>query len=512
MLLPVFLLLVTGLMAVKHEDFKRCDQSGFCQRSRGRLEFLVERKQELGWRVNEKSVVFDPTTGKLTLTLQKGDDVVLSGLLQMLEDGRMMRLQVDEQGEQSGKRYRIPEGDAVSADLDAAEEKWVEQRPDEPGHHVYSGPDGLALHLYLDPFKLVLLDGEDVAAEINGLGLFHVETGKTESAALSSDNGELADSEGDSFDYDDNAIPLHFERGKREPNERGERWKGHLDSQPNGPRSLSLDISFPASRHIYGLPEHTTGLDLKTTCKVIPSSNRPGSGMNVTYPDEPYRLYNLDVFEYELESTMALYASIPFVLAGSAESRVGVLWNNPSETWVDVIEADQKTGRSLYLRSESGLLDVFIMAGHRTAASVLTAYAQATGFPALPPLWSLGYHQCRWNYRTQADLLAVHAGFDEHRIPVDVLWLDIEHTDGKRYFTWDEQMFPEPEAMQRDLEHKGRHLITIVDPHIKADAEFEVYKELTEGRMAVLDHHKQIFSGHCWPGISKMDISSNCLC
>ena len=30
---------------------------------------------------------------------------------------------------------------------------------------------------------------------------------------------------------------------------------------------------------------------------------------------EPYRLYNLDVFEYELDSRMALYGSIPVMIA-----------------------------------------------------------------------------------------------------------------------------------------------------------------------------------------------------
>jgi alpha-glucosidase (family GH31 glycosyl hydrolase) len=38
----------------------------------------------------------------------------------------------------------------------------------------------------------------------------------------------------------------------------------------------------------------------------------------------------------------------------------------------------------------------------------------------------------RWNYKDEADAFAVDAGFDEHNIPYDVLWLDIEHTDGKR--------------------------------------------------------------------------------
>ena len=31
--------------------------------------------------------------------------------------------------------------------------------------------------------------------------------------------------------------------------------------------------------------------------------------------DDPYRLYNLDVFEYDLNNKMALYGSIPFMLA-----------------------------------------------------------------------------------------------------------------------------------------------------------------------------------------------------
>ena len=39
---------------------------------------------------------------------------------------------------------------------------------------------------------------------------------------------------------------------------------------------------------------------------------------------------------------------------------------------------------------------------------------------------------CRWNYKDEADVDAVDAGFDGHHIPYDVLWLDIEHTNGKR--------------------------------------------------------------------------------
>lgn len=79
-----------------------------------------------------------------------------------------------------------------------------------------------------------------------------------------------------------------------------------------------------------------------------------------------------------------------------------------------------------------------------------------SGFQALPPLFALGYHQCRWNYTDEADVKAVDAGFDRHDIPYDVIWLDIEHTDGKRYFTWDSALFPEPAGLQRHLEKKKR--------------------------------------------------------
>ena len=69
--------------------------------------------------------------------------------------------------------------------------------------------------------------------------------------------------------------------------------------------SVGLDVSFPSSSFIYGLPEHASTLILQSTRAV---------GDAKTHYSEPYRLYNLDVFEYELDETMALYGNITFVL------------------------------------------------------------------------------------------------------------------------------------------------------------------------------------------------------
>lgn len=51
---------------------------------------------------------------------------------------------------------------------------------------------------------------------------------------------------------------------------------------------------------------------------------------------DPYRLYNLDVFQYELYNPMALYGSIPVMLAHNTQRTMGIFWLNAAETWVDI--------------------------------------------------------------------------------------------------------------------------------------------------------------------------------
>lgn len=65
-----------------------------------------------------------------------------------------------------------------------------------------------------------------------------------------------------------------------------------------GPNSIGLDVSFIGFDNVYGVPEHADSLRLRST----------KSG-------DPYRLYNLDVFEYEIDNPMALYGAIPFIIA-----------------------------------------------------------------------------------------------------------------------------------------------------------------------------------------------------
>ncbi|CAB3247164.1 unnamed protein product [Arctia plantaginis] len=279
----------------------------------------------------------------------------------------------------------------------------------------------------------------------------------------------------------------------------GENFKSHHDSKKRGNEAVSMDFSFPEADQVYGIPEHTDKLALRTTT----------SG-------DPYRLYNLDVFEYELDSRMALYGAVPVMYAHGAKHSAGIFWHNSAETWVDVINyADSTVVSSLVnlvtggqkkrvdarFMSEANVIDVFVFLGDKPN-DVLRQYTAITGTAPLPPKFSLAYHQCRWNYVDEADVRSVNEGFDTHDLPADVLWLDIEYTNGKKYFTWDPVKFPTPHDMVANLTAKGRKMVIIIDPHIKREAGYFVHEDCTDKGYYVKDKDGKDYEGWCWPGSS----------
>lgn len=72
---------------------------------------------------------------------------------------------------------------------------------------------------------------------------------------------------------------------------------------------------------------------------------------------------------------------------------------NSAEMFVDV--AQDEAGSSTQWFAESGVLDLFLLLGPRPA-DVARQMGALTGGTALPQLFSLGYHQCRWNYKDEA--------------------------------------------------------------------------------------------------------------
>jgi alpha-glucosidase len=133
-------------------------------------------------------------------------------------------------------------------------------------------------------------------------------------------------------------------------------------------------------------------------------------------------------------------------------------------------------------------------------ADVLRAYTDLTGRTGLPPLWTLGYHQCRWFRYTQDAVEALAARHRERDIPCDSLWLDIEYMDGYRVFTWDPEAFPDPPGMLERLGDLGFRVVTIIDPGIKREPGYRVYDDAVARDVLCRTESGAIYIGQVWPG------------
>uniref|UniRef100_A0A452FV71 Glucosidase alpha, neutral C n=1 Tax=Capra hircus TaxID=9925 RepID=A0A452FV71_CAPHI len=349
-----------------------------------------------------------------------------------------------------------------------------------------SGKGDLKCHVTANPFKVDLVSEEEVVMSINSLGQLYFEQLQIppKQSIVKSGRNEPSNT-----------------TNRKELGLWEEKFENFVDVKVNGPASIGLDFSLHGFEHLYGIPQHAESHQLKNTSD-----------------GDAYRLYNLDVYGYKIHDKMGIYGSVPYLLAHKLGRTLGIFWLNASETLVEIktepavkytltqmgpVAAKQKVGSrtDVHWMSESGIIDVFLLTGP-TPSDVFKQYSYLTGTQAMPPLFALGYHQCRWNYEDEQDVKAVDAGFDEHNIPYDVMWLDIEHTEGKRYFTWDKKRFPNPKRMQDLLRSKKRKLVVISDPHIKVDPNYSVYAKAKEQGFFVRNHDGGDFEGVCWPGLS----------
>jgi hypothetical protein len=159
-------------------------------------------------------------------------------------------------------------------------------------------------------------------------------------------------------------------------------------------RYLEISTRMPDAYDIYGLGERVHEYRLFTN-------------------DQTYSHLAMDRFTPYQRN---LYGVHPFYLHmhpdGSAH---GVYLNN--NHGLDVLLSDTK----LTYRVMGGELDFFFFTGP-TPEQVIQQYHQVIGYPALPPYWALGFHQCRWGYENIQALQEVVAQYKANRIPLDTIW------------------------------------------------------------------------------------------
>ncbi|KAJ5146441.1 uncharacterized protein N7515_001005 [Penicillium bovifimosum] len=495
MLLSLVLLIgcmVAPSLAVKHKDFKTCEQSGFCKRNRA----FADNASTQGslwsspYELDPASIHFKDgiLAGDIVKTTATNEKVQLPLTVSFLESGAA-RIVVDEEKRLRGdiemrhgssankKRYDETEKWVIVGGLEVSKSATLDAQSETGFTNILYGPDGkfraIVRHA---PFGIEFQRDGQTHVQLNHQGLLNVEHWRPK---VDRKDDESAEDESTWWE---------------------ETFGGNTDSKPRGPESVALDVTFPGYSHVFGIPEHADSLSLKET--------RGGSGNH----EDPYRLYNSDVFEYELQSPMTLYGAIPLMQAHRKNSTVGIFWLNAAETWIDIVKstvspnplslgAHSKTDTKTHWISESGRIDLFVFLGP-SPNDISKTYGELTGYTQLPQQFAIGYHQCRWNYVTDEDVKEVNAKFDKYQIPYDVIWLDLEYTDDRKYFTWDPLTFPDPKGMQQKLDETERKLVVLIDPHIKNADKYFVSEELRSKNLAVLNKDGEIYDGWCWPGSS----------
>ncbi|MCC6425559.1 MAG: alpha-glucosidase [Phycisphaerales bacterium] len=183
--------------------------------------------------------------------------------------------------------------------------------------------------------------------------------------------------------------------------------------------------------------------------------------------------WNTDNFDYS-DKSRSLYQSHPFVLAVRRDgSAFGVICE--TTFWCRI---DLRSGIAFACRGHSPAITII---ERDTPQEVITALADLTGTIPMPPRWALGYHQCRWSYEPDSRVRQLAQTFRDHRIPCDVIWMDIDYMDGFRCFTFDPAKFPDPDRLNADLHTLGFHTVWMIDPGIKVDQGYFVYGQGRDG-------------------------------
>ena len=208
---------------------------------------------------------------------------------------------------------------------------------------------------------------------------------------------------------------------------------------------------------------------------------------------ETVGFWNKDNGLYMNEGGKRLYQSHPWVLGVRKDGTAfGLIADN---TWKSKLTTD----RTVRFESEGPAFRVVVIE-RQSPAEVLRELARLSGTIEMPPLWSLGFHQCRHSYVPDTWAMDIADTFRKKQIPCDVIWLDILYMDGFRVFTFSSDQMPNPKRFNDYLHERQFKSVFMIDPGIKVDPDYFVDQQGMAGDYYVKTRDGQPFVGKVWPG------------
>jgi alpha-glucosidase len=203
------------------------------------------------------------------------------------------------------------------------------------------------------------------------------------------------------------------------------------------------------------------------------------------------RNYNAEPMGAYTRGDDPLYVGVPVFMGLHDDGSYLVFVENSFESTFDF-------SSDATITLQDGALRYYVTVG--PPETLLANYSRLTGRAPLPPRWALGYHQCRWSYKDDKEVRELVAGFEARDLPLSVVHLDIHYMDGYRVFTVDKERFPDLPALTAELAEKGIETVAIIDPGIKTDSAYDVYRTGLEKDVFCKLPDGTEARGPVWPG------------
>jgi alpha-glucosidase len=216
---------------------------------------------------------------------------------------------------------------------------------------------------------------------------------------------------------------------------------------------------------------------------------------NLDRAGKAYVNWNTDYFAYGVGDD-PLYMSIPFYIGLHGKTAYGIYFDNTHKT---TFNFGASNNRFVYFSADDGDIDYYFFHDDHVS-KIIEAYTSLTGKMEMPPLWSLGYQQCRYSYYPDSEVLTLADNFRNKEMPADVIYLDIHHMEKYKVFTFDGEKFPDPKSMIKRLKDKGFKVVVIMDPGIKTEKGYLPYEEGLTKDLFVKYPDGAIYEGQVWPG------------
>lgn len=237
---------------------------------------------------------------------------------------------------------------------------------------------------------------------------------------------------------------------------------------------IELTTTYDEGAATYGLGEST-----RSSAKL-----QPGTTYTMWARDQPSADFNSN-----------LYGAHPFYLQVKDGKAHGVFLLNSNGLDVS-LGSDTVTFKAI-----GGVIDLYVFVGS-TPQAVVQQYTSVIGRPAMMPYWSLGFHNCKYGYKSIWEVEDVVAKYAEAGIPLDTQWVDIDYMDAYKDFTLDPNNYPQSEVKQfvDNLHAAGQSFVPIIDPGIMVESGYKGYEDGVAADLFIKDIAGGYYLGQVWPG------------